>query len=166
MNVSAELIKSLESMLTTEQFKEFKYAIKLENNPQAALIDSWMDSSEYNVFMELLSDYSAATDEHGFVTNCSVLNVLDSRPYLLHACQCKVDGDWRWLVGSKADLEKLCTRNEPCMMAAKASTWRGDWREDMVRTLTQSLCATGVLARTDYVKDCGGTARRCYKILV
>ena len=41
MNVSAELIQSLENMLTTDQFKKFKHAVRLENNPQAALLDAW-----------------------------------------------------------------------------------------------------------------------------
>ena len=166
MNVSAELIKSLENMLTTDQFKEFKHAVRLENNPQAALLDAWVVSPQCHVFLERLAERA---DEHGFVTNASVLDVLTSNPGLLYACQCEVAGDYRWFVGNKAELVRFChckvVREEPRMMAARERTWYGDWRENIVQAFTQGLCALGILARTDYVKNCDKGARRCYKIL-
>ena len=166
MNVSAELIQSLENMLTTDQFKKFKHAVRLENNPQAALLDAWVVSPQCHVFLERLAERA---DEHGFLTNASVLDALGAHPELLYACQCEVGGDYRWFVGNKADLEKFCrskhVRTEPRMMAAGERTWYGDWRENIVQSFTRGLCALGILARTDYVKDCDGGARRCYKIL-
>lgn len=167
MNVSAELIKSLENMLTPSQFEEFKHAVRLENNPQAALLDAWVASPQRDVFMVYLAEQA---DKHGLLTNASILDALGAHPELLYACQCEVGGDYRWLVGNKADLEEFCrskvVREEPRMMAAGERTWYGDWRENIVRAFTQSLCALGILARTDYVKDCDKGARRCYKILV
>ena len=166
MNVSAELIKSLENMLTPEQFKDFNRAVRLENNPQAPLLEAWVNSPCGDDFMErLLAD----VDEHGLFTNNTVLELLTDCPWLLYACQCKVHSDYVWLVGNKADLEEFCrckdVRKEPRKMAAGERTWRGDWREGIVKGLTQGLCALGVIARTDYAKDCDGSTRRCYKVL-
>lgn len=166
MNVSAELIKSLENMLTPEQFKDFNRAVRLENNPQAALLDAWTKSLYYYDFRERLL---ARTDECGLFTNNTVLELLTDFPGLLYACQCKVDGNYDWFVGNEADLSEFSrckdVRKEPRKMAAGERTWRGDWREGIVKSLTRGLCALGVIARTDYVKDCDGSTRRCYKVL-
>lgn len=121
MNVSAELVKSPEDMLTPEQFKDFTRAVRLENNPQAALLDAWMNSPCFDVFMDRLGEQ---VDQHWLFTNDSVLEVLTSHPDLLYACQCKVDGDYRWFVGTEDDLEKFCrckdVRKEPRKTVARA----------------------------------------------
>lgn len=169
MNVSAELIESLSNQLTPEQFKAFKYAVRLENSPQAALIDKWNGTPEWEDFMEALV---AREDECGFITNASVIEVLNTNPELLYACRVKINGDWCYLVGLGCDLEEVCKRDDvtvktaPCVMSADNFTsWAGDDRQDIVKGLTQCLCALGILNRTEYIKDYHGGTRRCHKIV-
>ncbi len=167
MNVSAELIESLSSQLTPEQFKAFKYAVKLENSPQAAILDKWSGSAEWEDFMAALVDKE---DECGFVTNQSVIEILDAEPALLYACYTEVNGDSQYLVGSKSDLDAYCeeheTRMNPCPLEEKNfQAFYGDVRYDIVRNLTQYMVKLGMFNRSEYVKDCKGGTRRCYKIV-
>ena len=153
MNVSAELIESLSNQLTPEQFKAFKYAVSLENSPQAALIDKWN-----------------GTPECGFITNANVIEVLDEKPSLLYGCFTEVNGEIQYLLGCKGDLEAYCkehdTRMNPCPLEKKNFTaFYGDVRDGLVRNLTQYMTKLGMLNRTEYVKDYNGGTRRCYKIV-
>jgi len=167
MNVSAELIESLSNQLTPEQFKAFKYAVSLENSPQAALIDKWNGTPEWEDFMSALVDRE---DECGFITNANVIEVLDEKPSLLYGCFTEVNGEIQYLLGCKGDLEAYCkehdTRMNPCPLEKKNFTaFYGDVRDGLVRNLTQYMTKLGMLNRTEYVKDYNGGTRRCYKIV-
>ncbi len=161
MNVSAELIKSLETMLTSEQFKAFKYAVRLENNPQAAILDKWNDTPGMWRFFECLAE---AEDECGFVTNDDVEAVLNNNPGLLYACRVQINGDFADVVGPKDELEKFCKCRKTRRDVERLTSEYCCYLSDIVRNLTQTLTAMGLLNRTEYIKDYHGGTRRCYKI--
>lgn len=161
MNVSAELIKSLESMLTSEQFKAFKYAVRLENDPQAAILDKWNDTPGMYRFFECLAE---AEDECGFVTNADVEAVLNNNPGLLYVCRVRVNDGFFDVVGPKDELEKFCKCRKTLRDVERLTSECFCNLSNIVRSLTQTLTAIGLLNRTEYVKDYHGGTRRCYKI--
>ena len=51
MNVSAKLVNSLASMLTEEQFREFKRNVAIENCPGMTFASEWVASEDGDEFI-------------------------------------------------------------------------------------------------------------------
>lgn len=65
MNVSTKLVNSLASMLTEEQFREFKRNVAIENCPGMTFASEWASSEDGDDFVKRLAEES---DDLGYVT--------------------------------------------------------------------------------------------------
>lgn len=75
MNVSANLVNSLASMLTEEQFKEFKRNVAIENCPGMMFASEWVASKDSNEFIEQLAEES---DDLGYVTSLDIAGIIEN----------------------------------------------------------------------------------------
>ena len=56
MNVSAKLVNSLASMLTEEQFREFKRNVAIENCPGMTFASEWVAAEDGDEFIKELAE--------------------------------------------------------------------------------------------------------------
>ena len=75
MNVSAKLVNSLASMLTEEQFKEFKRNVAIENCPGMTFASEWASSKDADEFIKELAEES---DDLGYVTSLDIAGIIEN----------------------------------------------------------------------------------------
>lgn len=168
MNVSANLVNSLASMLTEEQFKEFKRNVAIENCPGMTSASEWVASKDSNEFIEQLAEES---DDLGYVTSLDIAGIIENgfgnlffSKYLDQAGNvCQVYGTKESVAGfaegrPRGECKEFRRENLD-------TSWNLFHFLNCVKTFIQYLVRLGVLTRTEYTKDTvrGGTAR-CYAI--
>lgn len=75
MNVSANLVNSLASMLTEEQFREFKRNVAIENCPGMTFASEWVASEDSNEFIKQVAEES---DDLGYVTSLDIAGIIEN----------------------------------------------------------------------------------------
>lgn len=75
MNVSANLVNSLASMLTEEQFREFKRNVAIENCPGMTFASEWVASEASDDFIKQLAEES---DDLGYVTSLDIAGIIEN----------------------------------------------------------------------------------------
>lgn len=168
MNVSANLVNSLASMLTEEQFKEFKRNVAIENCPGMTFASEWVASKDSNEFIEQLAEES---DDLGYVTSLDIAGIIENgfgnlffSKYLDQAGNvCQVYGTKESVAGfaegrPHGECKEFRRENLD-------TSWNPLHFLNCVKAFIQYLVRLGVLTRTEYTKDTvrGGTAR-CYAI--
>ena len=168
MNVSANLVNSLASMLTEEQFREFKRNVAIENCPGMTFASEWASSKDADEFIKELAEES---DDLGYVTSLDIADIIENGfgnlffgKYLDQAGKiCRVYGTKE----SIAEFSDGRPHGEGKEFRRKNldTSWNPSRFLDCVKTFIQYLVRLGVLTRTEYTKDTvrGGTAR-CYAI--
>ena len=75
MNVSAKHVNSLASMLTEEQFREFKRNVAIENCPGMTYASEWASSEDGDEFIKKLAEQS---DDLGYVTSLDIADIIEN----------------------------------------------------------------------------------------
>lgn len=75
MNISANLVNSLASMLTEEQFKQFKRNVAIENCPGMTFASEWASSEDGDDFVKRLAEES---DDLGYVTSLDIAGIIEN----------------------------------------------------------------------------------------
>ena len=168
MKVSANLVNSLASMLTEEQFREFKRNVAIENCPGMTFASEWVASEDANDLVKQLAEES---DDLGYVTSLDIADIIENGfgnlffgEYLDQAGNvCQVYGTEE----SISEFAKGRPRGECKEFRRKNldTNWNPNRFLNCVKAFIQYLVRLGVLTRTEYTKDTtrGGTAR-CYAI--
>ena len=168
MNVSAKLVNSLASMLTEEQFREFRRSVAIENCPGMTFASEWASSEDGDEFIKKLAEQS---DDLGYVTSLDIAGIIENgfgniffSKYLDQA------GNTCQVYGTKESIAEFAEghTNGECLEFRRKNlntSWNPKRFLDCVKTFIQYLVRLGVLTRTEYTKDTirGGTAR-CYAI--
>lgn len=167
MNVSTKLINSLTSMLTEEQFKQFKRSVAIENCPGMAFASEWVESKDSDEFIKQLT---LKSDDLGYVTFMEVASVIENGfGNLFFSKYHDNNGNGCQVYGTEESITRFANKNGGECLRFCASNIDVSWNPmrftDCVKTFIQSLVRLDVLVRTEYAKDTvrGGTAR-CYSI--
>lgn len=168
MNVSANLVNSLASMLTEEQFKEFKRNVAIENCPGMMFASEWVASEGANDFVKQLAEES---DDLDYVTSLDIAGIIENGfGNLFFSKYLDQAGNVCQVYGTKESIAEFAEGRPQgeCKEFRRKNldTSRNPFRFlDCVKTFIQYLVRLGVLTRTEYTKDTvrGGTAR-CYAI--
>lgn len=167
MNVSADTLNILADMLTGEQFKQFKRRVAMENCPGLAFASEWVESTEFNEFVEQLA---LKADDLGYVTFLDVASVIENGSgKLFFSKYHDNNGNLCQVYGTEESIVKFANEHEAEYMRFCANNLTTSWNPyrftDCVKTFVQYLVRLDVLVRTEYAKDTvrGGTAR-CYSI--
>lgn len=75
MNVSTKLVNSPASMLTEEQFREFKRNVAIENCPGMTFASEWASSEDGDDFVKRLAEES---DDLGYVTSLDIAGIIEN----------------------------------------------------------------------------------------
>lgn len=75
MNVSVKLVNSLASILTEEQFKEFKRNVAIKNCPGMTFASEWASSKNAGEFIKELAEES---DDLGYVTSLDIAGIIEN----------------------------------------------------------------------------------------
>lgn len=168
MNVSANLVNSLASMLTEEQFKEFKRNVAIENCPGMMFASEWVASEGANDFVKQLAEES---DDLGYVTSLDIAGIIENGfGNLFFSKYLDQAGNVCQVYGTKESIAEFAEGRPhgECKEFRRENldtSWNPFRFLDCVKTFIQYLVRLGVLTRTEYTKDTvrGGTAR-CYAI--
>ena len=167
MNVSAKLVNSLASMLTKEQFKQVKRKIAIENCPDLASAFEWVESTEFNGFIEQLA---LKADDLGYVTFLDVASVIENGFGKLFFSKYRdSNGHVCYVYGTEESIVKFANEHKAeCMQFCENSlntSWYPCGFTDCVKTFVQCLVRLDVLVRTEYARyPVRGGAARCYFI--
>ena len=168
MNVSAKLMNSLASMLTEEQFKQFKRSVAIENCPGMTFASELVDSEDSDEFIKQLAEES---DDLGYVTSLDIASIIENGfGNLFFSKYLDQAGNFCQVYGTKKSITEF-SEGRPhgeCLEFRRKNldtSWNPSRFLDCVKTFIQYLVRLGVLTRTEYTKDTvqGGTAR-CYAI--
>ncbi len=168
MNVSAKLVNSLASMLTEEQFKEFKRKVAIENCPGMTFASEWASSEDADEFIKELTEQA---DDLGYVTSHDIAEIIENGfGNLFFSKYFDSNGNVCQVYGTKDDISEFAdgrSRRECLEFRRKNldTSWNPTRFLDCVKTFIQYLVRLDVLTRTEYTKNTsrGGTAR-CYSI--
>lgn len=168
MNVSAKLLNSLASMLTEEQFREFKRNVAIENCPGMTLASEWASSEDADEFIKELTERA---DDLGYVTSHDIAEIIENGSgNLFFSKYFNANGDVCRVYGTKESITEFAEgpRHGECMEFRRKNlntTWNTSRFLDCVKTFIQYLVRLDVLTRTEYTRNTprGGTAR-CYAI--
>lgn len=168
MNVSAKLVNNLASMLTEEQFKEFKRNVAIENCLGMTFASEWASSEDEDEFIKELTEQA---DDLGYVTSCDIAEIIENGfGNLFFSKYLDSHGNICQVYGTKDDISEFANgrfRRECLKFCSKNldTSWNPMRFLDCVKTFIQYLVRLNVLTRTEYTKNTsrGGTAR-CYAI--
>lgn len=168
MNVSAKLVNSLASMLTEEQFREFKRNVAIENCPGMTFASEWVASEDGDEFIKELAEQA---DDLGYVTSLDIAGIIENGfGNLFFSKYLDQAGNTCQVYGTKESIAEFSEghTNGECKEFRRKNldtSWNSKRFLDCVKTFIQYLVRLGVLTRTEYTKDTirGGTAR-CYAI--
>lgn len=167
MNVSANLVNALASMLTDEQFKQFKRSVAIENCPGMAFASEWVESEDSDEFIKQLA---LKADDLGYVTSLEVASVIEiGSGNLFFSKYSDGNGNTAYVYGTKESITRFASENGCECLQFCANNVNVSWNPmrftDCVKTFVQYLVRLDVLVRTEYAKDTvrGGTAR-CYSV--
>lgn len=168
MNVSAKLVNSLASMLTEEQFKEFKRNVAIENCPGMTFASEWASSKDGDEFIKKLAEQA---DDLGYVTSLDIAGIIENGfGNLFFSKYLDQAGNTCRVYGTKESIAEFADgrSNSKCLEFRRKNldvSWNPSRFFDCVKTFIQYLVRLDVLTRTEYTKDTvrGGTAR-CYAI--
>lgn len=168
MNVSAKLLNSLASMLTEEQFREFKRNVAIENCPGMTFASEWVASEDGDEFIKELAERA---DDLGYVTSLDIAETIENGfGNLFFSKYFDSKGDVRQVYGTKESIVEFAEGplHGECMEFRRKNintTWNTSRFLDCVKTFIQYLVRLDVLTRTEYTRNTprGGTAR-CYAI--
>lgn len=168
MNVSANLVNSLASMLTEEQFRKFKRNVAIENCPGMTFASEWVASEASDDFIKQLAEES---DDLGYVTSLDIAGIIENGfGNLFFSKYLDQAGNICQVYGTKKSITEFAEGRPhgECLEFRRKNldtSWNPSRFLDCVKTFIQYLVRLGVLTRTEYTKDTvrGGTAR-CYAI--
>ena len=168
MNISAKLVNSLASMLTEEQFKEFKRNIAVENCPGMTFASEWASSEDAD---EFIKELTKRADDLGYVTSHDIAEIIENGfGNLFFSKYLDQAGNICQVYGTKESIVKFADGRPhgECLEFRRKNldtSWNPMRFLGCVKTFVQYLVRLDVLVRTEYAKDTvrGGTAR-CYSI--
>lgn len=167
MNVSAKLINSLASMLTEEQFKEFKRKVAIENNQDLEPTFIWASTEMAQIFINRVSKKS---DAIGFVTLYDIAKIIENGSWGLFFTGYRDDkGKYRKVYGTKYYLTDFAKEHDGvclqfCKKCLNTKLHPMGFLES-VEEFIEHLVLFGLLVRTEYTKDVAdGKPVRCYTV--
>ena len=168
MNVSAKLVNSLASMLTEEQFREFKRNVAIENCPGMTYASEWASSEDGDEFIKELVEQA---DDLGYITSYDIARTIENGfGNLFFSKYYDSNGYVRQVYGTKESIAEFAegALHGECMEFRRKNldtSWNPMRFLDCVKTFIQYLVRLDVLTRTEYTRNTprGGTAR-CYAI--
>lgn len=164
MNVSANLVNSLASMLTEEQFREFKRNVAIENCPGMTFASEWVASEDSDDFIKQLAEES---DDLGYVTSLDIAGIIENGfGNLFFSKYLDSNGNTCQVYGTKESIVEFAEgrHHGECKEFRRKNldtSWNPYRFLERVKTFIQYLVRLGVLTRTEYTKNTvrGGTAR-------